>query len=468
MMWIPALSVESGEPIYRAIAEAVGADIAAGRLKPGQRLPTHRALADALDVDLTTVTRAYNEAQRRGLTEAVVGRGTYVRGAAAPSQGVDGKSSTLNVLSLIDTGMNLPPNPPEAALRERLAGAMREILQRGDSATLLSYRANAGEPPDRAAGAAWLRPLLPDVTPDRILVCGGAQAALLALLTTFARPGDVIVTEALTYPGFRALAGQLGIRLKGLAMDAEGILPAALEEACRGARPTALYCIPTIQNPTTVTMSLARRQAIAAIARRYRLPIFEDDAYGALPSEALPPLASLVPELGYYVSSLAKCVAPALRLAYLAVPDVSQATRLAAAIRATTMMASPLLSAVMTLWVGDGTAARIVAAVRQESAARQGIAASILKNVDRAAHPQGHHLWLHLPPAWSGAEFAGQARRWKLAVVPRSAFATGGGEPENAARIALGAAPDRDQLTAALRLAANALTHLPEVMSNAG
>jgi DNA-binding transcriptional MocR family regulator len=292
------------------------------------------------------------------------------------------------------------------------------------------------------------------------------------LLTTFARAGDLVLTEALTYPGFRALAGQLGIKLKGLAMDSEGILPEALDEACRShtsaSMPKALYCIPTIQNPTTATMSLSRRNAIAEIARRHQLPIFEDDAYGKLPEAALPPLASMVPELAYYVSTLSKCIAPALRLAYLVVPGTSQAARLTAAIRATTMMPSPLSSAIVTHWIGEGTAGKITAAIRRESATRQKIAATILKGMDCAAHPEGHHLWLRLPPGWSGAEFANQARRWKLGAVPRSAFAVASGEPEDAVRIALGAASDRDQLAGALQLAADALAHLPEVMSSAG
>ncbi|HEY4164839.1 MAG TPA: PLP-dependent aminotransferase family protein, partial [Dongiaceae bacterium] len=393
--WVPTLSLEGGEPIYTAIVDAIAADISADRLKAGQRLPTHRALAEALGVDLTTVTRAYNEAQRRGLTEAVVGRGTYVRGLPVSQQRPSIPSA---LLAQIDTGMNLPPRPAEAALKERLATATREVLQRPDLMELLSYRPNAGDLQDRAAGVSWLQSLMPDATADRVLICSGAQTALLALLTTFARAGDLVLTEALTYPGFRALAGQLGIKLKGLAMDSEGILPEALDEACRSHPPAnmpkALYCIPTIQNPTTATMSLSRRNAIAEIARRHRLPIFEDDAYGKLPEAALPPLASMVPELGYYVSTFSKCLAPALRLAYLVVPGASQAARLTAAIRATTMMASPLSAAIVTHWIGDGTAGKITAAIRQESAARQRIAAAILKGTDCAAHPEGHHLWL--------------------------------------------------------------------------
>ena len=77
MDWIPTLGDRQG-PVYRRIIEALTEDIASGRLRRGQQLPTHRALAKALRVDLTTVTRAYTEARRCGLTEARVGQGTFV------------------------------------------------------------------------------------------------------------------------------------------------------------------------------------------------------------------------------------------------------------------------------------------------------------------------------------------------------------------------------------------------------
>ena len=77
MDWLPTLS-EGSVPVYRRIVEALSKDIASGRLKRGEQLPTHRALAQALSVDLTTVTRAYGEARRRGLLDARVGQGTFV------------------------------------------------------------------------------------------------------------------------------------------------------------------------------------------------------------------------------------------------------------------------------------------------------------------------------------------------------------------------------------------------------
>ncbi|WP_207480675.1 aminotransferase-like domain-containing protein [Arenibaculum pallidiluteum] len=441
--WVPELAAAPG-PIYLAVVDALEADIAAGSLPPGRRLPTHRSLAAALRVDLTTITRAYAEARRRGLVDAAVGRGTFVRAVPrrAPAK------------AEIDLSMNMPPQPPGAAIPTRLAQATAAVLRRTDPAQLLSYHPSGGSLADRRVGAAWLAPLIPGLQAERVLVSGGAQAAVMALLTMLARAGEVVLTEAFTYPGLRAAAAQLGIRLEALPMDAEGLLPDALEEACRRLSPSALYCIPTIQNPTTATMPAARREAVAEVARRHGLRIVEDDAYGMLPTQPLPPLASFAPELTWYVSTLSKCLSPGLRIAYVAAPDELQAERAQAALRATIQMAPPLSAAVATRWIQDGTAQSILQAIRAESRERQKLARAALPAGLAAGHPDGHHLWLRLPPSWSAPAFADHVRRAGLAVVPSGAFAVGA-TPVEALRISLGAAADRAVLGAALhRIAA--------------
>jgi DNA-binding transcriptional MocR family regulator len=451
--WLPVLSGTSG-PIYLAIVEVMAADIAAGRLAAGQQLPTHRKLARDLGINLTTVTRAYGEAARRGLIEAGIGRGTFVRGGTRSAA-----MRPVEAARPIDMAMNLPPQPEDAALRRRVAEGMAGLTQRADFGDLLTYGPTVGRDADRMAGARWLQPRFGAMLPaERVLVCAGAQAALLALVTTFLRRDDLVVTGSLTYSGFRAMAAHFGIRLQGLAMDGEGILPAALEEACRRQKPQALYCTPAIHNPTTATMSPERRAAIVDIARRHGLRIFEDDAYGALHREALPPLAGLAPELTYHVAGLAKCLAPGLRIAYLVVPE-GETARLSAAIRATTLMPPPLMAALATQWIVDGTARRIAQAIGEETRARQRLATETLPAGSFASHPDGPHLWLRLPAPWTRSGFDAYLRPLGLGVVASDAFALG--EPPEAVRIALGAAPDRARLVQALRLVAEGLAQGP-------
>ncbi|MCO6416868.1 PLP-dependent aminotransferase family protein [Siccirubricoccus sp. KC 17139] len=443
-VWTPRLAPGAG-PIYLAIAEAIAAAIVRGELRPGERLPTHRALAEALGVDLTTVTRAYAEARRRGLVEAVVGRGTFIRAASSTPAATAGK---------VDLTMNLPPMPAE--LPGLLQRGLARLLAEGDPAELLTYRRGAGALAERAAGAAWLSPVLPGLEPDRVLLSPGAQPALLAVLGLLAAPGELVLTEQLTYPGLRNAAARLRLRLHGLPGDAAGLLPEALEAACRTLRPRALYCIPTLQNPMAVTLPPERRHAIADIARRHGLPILEDDAYGLLPARPLPALASLAPELVWHVSTLAKLLSPALRLAYVAAPDAAAAGRLAAALRANVLMPSPLLSGLATGWMEDGTAARLRDAVRAEAMARQALARDILPAALITAPPEGLHLWLRLPAPWGRRDFIARLREERgLAVVPSDAFAPDPAvPPPDAVRLSLGAAPGRAALREALQAVA--------------
>jgi DNA-binding transcriptional MocR family regulator len=451
--WTPRIEGADG-PIYLAIADAIGAAIAKGELRAGDRLPTHRALANRLGVDFTTVTRAYSEARRRGLLQATVGRGTFVRSQAQATA-----TRTTGREGPVDLSMNLPPIPAEPPLADLLQQGLSRLLAGSDATELLTYRAGAGTPEERMAGAMWLRPTLGEVDPERVLVCPGAQPAFIAILRNLAEPGDAVLTDRLTYPGIRSAALELRLRLLGVDGDAEGLLPEALEEACQAVRPKALYCVPTIHNPTTATMPLDRRRAIAEVARRRGLNIIEDDAYALLPSVPLPAIASIAPDIGFYVATVSKVLSPALRVAYLVAPDAGWTARLGATLRRNVLMASPLLTGLVAGWVRDGIAGTVTSAIRRESVARQKIAREILPAGSFDAHSEGLHVWLRLPPRWDRRDFVAHLRRQGgLAVVPSDAFAVGtDGPPPDAVRISLGAASSRETLQGALRSVAVAL-----------
>ncbi|MGP1255632.1 MAG: PLP-dependent aminotransferase family protein [Kiloniellales bacterium] len=456
--WAPEIDAAAG-PLYLAIAEALASDIHAGRLSEGARLPPQRALAARLGIDFTTVSRAYAEAARRGLVEGRVGRGTFVcarrraevSSAASPPDG------------LVDLSMNLPPRFDEPDLAARMWRGLSGLEAEGGLDLLLRYQDPGGTRRDRAAGVRWLSPQLPSVPLERVLVCPGTQGALLAVAGLLTAPGETLCTEVLTYPGLRSLAAQLHLRLAAVPMDADGLIPEAFEAVCRDRKPKALYCTPTLQNPTTATLPLARREALVAIARRHGVAIIEDDAYGALPETPLPPLAALAPDLVYHVAGLAKSVAPALRIAYLAVPDARAAARVAGAIRATAGMASPLTAALATRWIEEGTAVAVLTAIRREARARQAIAAEVLPAEWLQADPQGFHAWLSLPAPWTRGEFAARLRSVGIGVVGSDAFALL--EPPEAVRLALGAAPGRTELQRSLQVVADLLLQSPALSS---
>lgn len=454
--WIPSISKSDG-PLYLGLADAIAAAIESGELADGARLPPQRSMASALGIDYTTVSRAYAEAGKRGLVEGRVGQGTFVvrRPLEKPVSPATGGP--------VDLGMNIPPLIGDPALAARMWRGFGELEHTGGLDLLRRYQPPGGAGADRTAGMHWLSRRLPSLAVERVLVCPGAQGAMLAVMGTLAGPGDTVLAEALCYPGFRSLAAQLRLSVRGVAMDAEGIVPEDLDAACRRELPKALYCTPTLHNPTTATMSRARREAIVAVVRRHGVPILEDDAYWALLAEPLPPLAALAPELTYYVGGLAKTLAPALRIAYLATPDTQTAARVMGGIRATATMASPLTAGLATIWLEDGTADAVLLAIRAETRARQAIAASILPPEAVRTHPDAFHAWLSLSQPWTREEFASRMRSTGIATVISDAFAVA--RPPEAVRLALGAAVSRSTLVQGLRIIADLLQQSPAMSS---
>lgn len=437
-IWTPDIAIRSG-PMYRAIADALAEDVAEGRLTIGRRLPTHRDLARRLGVTIGTVTRAYAEAERRGLVDATVGRGTFVKTPAPPAGG-NGEAGA----DIVDLRSNYPAVATSAsALAEALAAFARDPRV-GD---LLRYQDHAGLPRHRAAGARLIARSGLTLSPERVLVTAGGQHAIAVALLTIAQPGDVVLTEELTYHGFKSLAQRLKLRLHGLALDHEGLLPEAFETACRTQAPRALYCTPTLQNPTAAVMSEARRVRIAAIAAAYGVTIIEDDILGFLVPEQRP-LTAYAEGPACYLTSVSKSLAPGLRLGFLAVPE-GESGRYAEAIRMTTWMAPPLAGEIVCRWVEDGTAERLIAAQREENATRIRIAAQRLGRLIATMHPAASHVWLKLPAPWRADRFQQEALNAGVALTTAEAFAVGGHAPE-AIRLCLGAAPSRDRLGKAL------------------
>ena len=444
----------SERPAYLLIADLIADDLKSGRLAPRDRLPTLRDLAETLRLNYTTVARAYAEARKRGLIDSRPGFGSFVRGSS-PALRLRGGSAA-------EMTMNLPPEPDDAALLDRMHSSAARLMASSDLYQLMRYQDFGGTADDKDAAVAWLRRRLPDCDASRVLVCPGIHSALAALFSQLARPGELICVEALTYPGIKAMAAQLGVQLHPLALDDDGPDPQAFEHACRALKCRALYLNPTMLNPTTLTVSRSRREALADVALRFSVPIIEDDAYAMLPRTVPSPLALLAPELTYYITGLSKCLGAGLRTAYVRCPSVQQAQRLAGSLRATTVMASPVTTAMATLWVQDGTAELMLQAIRNENMARQALAARHLAGHDVQTQPDAFHFWLPMNGAaangWRGVEFASYLRGQGVGVVAAAAFSTDGDPPE-AVRVCLGGKLTRDECDAALGLIADTLAH---------
>nr|WP_298093909.1 PLP-dependent aminotransferase family protein [uncultured Shinella sp.] len=458
--WHPDLS-RSDSPLYMALADRIERDLRSGELSAGDKLPTHRDLAKRLAIDVTTVARGYVEAQKRGLVQAHIGRGTFVTGAARRASEAADTQPDARRSATVDLSMNLPPEPDDPALAARMRQGFSALS--ADLIPLLRYQSFGGAAMDKEAAALWLgrRGLTP--SHERIFITPGAHPALLAILGIVAKPGETILSENITYPGIRSIAAQLRLRLAGLAMDDDGILPEAFAAACEREAPKALYLNPTLQNPLTLTMPAARRAEIAAVARTYRVPIIEDDAYGFLPLDGPAPLAAHAPDLTWHIGGLSKCIGAGLRLAYVVAPEDSRALwSFAGAMRSGNVMASPLTTALATRWIGDGTADAILDFLRSEAAARQALVAGLLPSGCYRADTISFNIWLPLPHGWTRSTFGAHIRMSGLGIVASDAFCVDGMPPE-AVRVCLGGPIARPQLQTALEFMAHALEGPPEL-----
>jgi DNA-binding transcriptional MocR family regulator len=455
--WIPNLS-HRGAPRYLAIADAIAADIENGRLSPSDRLPPQRTLAAALGMDFTTVARGYVEAKRRGLIESHVGQGTFVSTTVRKRHAAMARHPEI-----VDLSMNMPPEPDDPELLDRMQDGWEAVSR--DLVSLLRYQGFGGVAADKDAASAWLsrRGLVP--RQDRVFITPGAHPALIGILGLLAKPGDVVLCEELTYPGTRSIAGQLGLNLVGLPMDDDGIDPDAFADACRRHAPKALYLNPTLLNPTTHTIPERRRLALTGIARRFAMPIIEDDPYGLLPPEAPPAFAALAPELSWHIAGLAKSLGAGLRIAYVIAPDSQSGWSFAAALRAATVMASPVTAALATRWINDGTGDALLAAVRKASIERQTLARRLLDGLSFRADPFGFHLWLELPERWTRSAFVGLMRDRGIGVVASDVF-TVNRQPPEAVRMCLGGPSSEDQLREALAFMVHALAESPSLASH--
>lgn len=428
-MWSPALGSNKG-PLYRAIADAVAEDVRLGRLRPGQRLPTHRELADALGVTVSTATRGYLEAERRGLVSGTVGRGTFVAADAATACSMVQPEPFS--LGLIEMGLVTPLTSHDPDV----AGALKRLARRKDLESFLHYHSPRGLPEHRAAGADWIARYGLEVSPDSVVVCAGSQHGLTCALTALFRPGQRLATDCLIYPGLKTLANLLGIRLAPVAMDDQGMVPEDLEAVCRRESIQGLYCMPSVQNPTTAHMGHERRAALAGVAEKHDLTIIEDDAYALTLTERPAPLAALAPERTLFIAGMSKVLGGGLRVAFMASPPAFRA-RLADAVLNTVWMTPALTTALAAMWIKDGTADAVPEARLAQVLERRALADEILRGLDYAGHGTGFYVWLNLPEPWTGAEFEERARQARLNVFGAERFAVGNTRPPRAVRLSL-------------------------------
>lgn len=427
-------------PVYLSLADQIGRAIFEGKLAKGARLPPHRKLAHTLGVSVQTVSRSYEELIRRGLLSGETGRGTFVRPQGI-GHGADARAPYLpeRLGEVVDLSI-LKPVCGEIHL-SHMRKALTDLAESLPESSVLSFRPNVIFPRHRAVAAEWLKRFGLAVPSSNIVLTNGATSGLAAALLAVAKPGSTIAAEAICSHTLIPLAAYLGLTLIGLEVDDEGIVPDALEAACREQALRTLVIQPNVINPMASLMNLARREALVSIARRHDLTILEDDILGPLVENRPAPIAALAPERTIHITTFTKIVMPGLRTGYLAIPD-----RFLAAVTnrhlVTNWVATPLIAEVATRWIEDGTAERLVEWQRKALRSRNAVAAEQLAGVAYRAHPNGLHVWLSLDDQ-SESAFIAEARLRGVAIAPGASFQPGpNGKP--AIRMALGSTDEAD------------------------
>ncbi len=455
-IWKPDLSNREG-PKYLRIVEAMAEDIATGRLPQGARLPPHRELAYQLDVSPNTTSRAYAEAVKRALLRGEVGRGTFVRLSESDPVQAEPESLKRTASGPIDLSRNLPmPGFSERHIRR----VMAEIANDAGLRSLLDYQTDADLVHHRAACQTWLDNCGLSSDLDCIVPVVGGQHGILSILMALLQPGDLLLAEALTYTPVLAMAARLNLQTGAVAMDGEGVVPEAFEAWCRDARPKAFYLTPTLQAPTTVTLSEARRTRIAEIAAQYGVILIEDDVFGPLKSDKPVPLAQIAPETTIYVTSLSKAVAPGLRVGFLKAPS-KLATALHQSVNLSVWMTPPLTLEVASRLIEDGTAAELASQQQRVARHRQRLVQDILGMAAIPFPSDGFHVWLPLPEGWRADVFRSECARLSVWVSEARSFAMSASDAPEAIRLCVSHEANEERVQRGLEIVAGVLRQKP-------
>lgn len=416
-IWTPVL--DRNKPLYLAIADAIAQDVEGGSLPQGARLPPQRDLAWKLGVTLGTVTRAYKEAERRGLLGGEVGRGSFIRLAKQPAPLPANSSDADGVIDLSQA------IPPPVVLPEELDAAMASIMRDQRRLDLLDYAPADGYPQHRAMAVTWLKRSNIDVTEQDVVVTPGAHMGLMQVLEATLQPNDMVMAERINYALLRSTFANAHLEPLPIAMDDDGLLPEAFEAAAKSGKSRVLYLVPSLQNPTTGTMTRQRREAIVAIARRHDITIIEDDIFRLLDARVQPPsFYSLAPERTFHLTSLSKTLGPGLRIGFVVTPR-GQERLLRTYLRSSPLRTAGITGEIARYWIESDIASTILTRTRNELAARRSVFMEVFRGQKFRCEPGAPYAWLQLPDHWLVGSFVSSLAARKVRITGGNAFILG-------------------------------------------
>lgn len=431
LLSVVRLDKSSEIPLYAQVRDILLAEIDNGNLVAGARLPPVRRLAEAADVNVMTVARAYKELTEKG---AIAGRGalgTFVterrvtpvsnvneNGAPARETYQQRDVDTFGRMLQFSGRPGVVPLTrayPEAATVDVASYEkhLQDVIQARPSHSY-SYLPPDGLPSlKEAMSQLMLQHRSLELDPDEIIICNGGQQAINLVALSLLKAGDVVIVERPTYFGALELFRNLGVQTVGVQLEDDGPDIKQLELLVRSLAPKLIFLIPTFHNPTGITTSLEKRKAVLDISRRYGVPILEDDCCSELRyrGDFIPSIKSISSsdDLVYYSASMGKVYIPGIRLGIVAPPT----TRLAETVRQKSIAdlhTSSLLQNAFEGYIRSGAHEKSLKQVRR----RYGTLLKVLAQELREHMPQetefispdgGLNLWLKLPPEIDSIDF---------------------------------------------------------------
>ena len=443
--WQPDLSTETRSK-YKALADAIREGIVSGQLPTGSKLPPVRELAYRIGVTPGTVARAYSLVTDEGRLEAVVGRGTFVAGTQRTKQVQD-----IPLINDVDDSTSdfRSSRVPDVGQGRLIDDAMMQVAT-SHRRRHINYPTDQTDAEAREALVSWLDGIdLGPLSSDDITLANGAQnACLLTLMAVLSGPAPVILCEELAYPGVRHAARLLRAKVIGVAMDDNGIIPEALEHAYRTHGGQVLLTVADVHSPTTISTPTARKQAIAAVARKLNLTIIEDDCYGTGQSGA-PSYRAILPKQSYYISSLTKSVSGALRFGFAVAPQ-GEGAALRYVGQSSHYGVSQPITDICTKLLTSGTAAKIRADVAAVIEARVRHTVNILGRWDIKWRVDAPFVWLTMPQGWRASSFVATCEAQGILIKAADEFALPDGRAPNAVRLAIGTCVSETRFCTAL------------------
>lgn len=438
MSWRPELR-RDGAPLYLSLAEQLERDIASGRLLPGTKLPPQRELADFLGINLSTISRAFKLCSQKGLLTGSVGSGTYVS--------YNGLTNLFEAEKAGTSLIRLDSMTPETLVQGELIELLKKMIGEQDFSSLFQYSFDAQDW-QRQAACALLGKVGCAVSPDNILTAEGGQNAISSIFAGLFKPGDRLGVDPLVYPGVISAAKLFGVQLIPIEqengeMSEDGLLSAIKNDGIRG-----IYIVPDYQNPTAHVMSTECRKMIASIAREHELIVIEDGICKLL-TDASESVYSKAPDNTVFILSLSKTVSPALKLAYLAVPQRFYSS-LRFALYNINFYSSALLMELSSRLIASGKIDELLKRRAEGIEKRNDLVDIILKGYQVNGNRHSLSRWLILPDGMSSSEFEKEALSRGVSVYGSEHFAVGKNPPVEGVRLAICAPSDLDELEKAM------------------